>query len=70
MKFLIILLLFLSCTTQKSIAQEKSTFIISDFGVIGDGKTLNTNAIQKAIDLANSKGGGKVIVPKGRFFWS
>ncbi len=40
---------------------------ITDFGAIPDGKTLNTTAIQSAIDNCFAKGGGKVIVPKGTF---
>ncbi len=36
---------------------------IADCGAIGDGKTLNTTAIQLALDKA--KGGGKVLIPKG-----
>ena len=40
---------------------------IVDFGAIADGKTLNTTAIQSAIDNCFAKGGGKVIVPKGVF---
>lgn len=40
---------------------------IVDFGAIPDGKTLNTRAIQAAIDSCFAKGGGKVIVPKGVF---
>src|SRR4051812_33296087 len=40
--------------------------VISDAGAIGDGATLNTQAIQKAIDrLAAS--GGTVVVPAGKF---
>lgn len=42
-------------------------FVITDFGAIGDAKTLNTEAIQKAIDAANANGGGRVVVPKGIF---
>jgi len=45
-------------------AQE---YQIEDFGAIGDGKKLNTIAIQKAIDRAYQAGGGKVVIPKGRF---
>jgi polygalacturonase len=40
---------------------------IVDFGAIPDGKTLNTKAIQTAIDACFARGGGKVIVPKGVF---
>ena len=34
---------------------------------MGDGKTLNTAAIQKAIDACSAAGGGTVVVPAGRF---
>lgn len=40
---------------------------VTDFGAIGDGHTLNTESIQKTIDEAANKGGGVVIIPKGRF---
>ncbi len=36
-------------------------------GAIGDGKTINTKAIQSAIDAANSAGGGTVEVAGGNF---
>jgi len=42
-------------------------FNIKDYGAVGDGKTMNTAAIQKAIDAATSKGGGKVVIPAGSF---
>ena len=43
-----------------------STFYnIRDFGAKGDGKTLDTEAINKAIDAASSKGGGTVYFPAG-----
>ncbi|HEY9046424.1 MAG TPA: glycosyl hydrolase family 28 protein [Ohtaekwangia sp.] len=57
-----ILLLLLSFT---GIAQKR--FFITDFGARGDGKTLNTLAIQKTIDRAASKGGGVVVIPAGNF---
>ena len=40
---------------------------ISDFGAVGDGKTLNTKAIQKAIDRCAAEGGGTLTVPAGTF---
>lgn len=42
-------------------------FSISDFGAVADGKTINTAAIQKAIDQAADKGGGVVEIPAGSF---
>ncbi len=43
------------------------TFLIQDFGAIGDGQALNTQAIQSAIDAAHAAGGGKVVVGDGVF---
>lgn len=40
---------------------------IIDAGAIPDGKTLNTKAIQSAIDNLASNGGGTVVVPAGHF---
>ena len=40
---------------------------IISFGAVADGKTLNTLAIQKAIDKAYEDGGGRVIIPEGQF---
>jgi alpha-L-rhamnosidase len=40
---------------------------IIDSGAVGDGKTLNTVAIQKAIDTLAASGGGALVVPEGVF---
>ena len=40
-------------------------FSVVDYGAVGDGKTLATEAIQRTIDAAAEKGGGIVIFPKG-----
>ena len=37
-------------------AAEPKHFVISDFGAVADGKTINTVAIQKAIDEAAAAG--------------
>ena len=42
-------------------------FLITDYGAIGDGKTVNTGAFAKAIDACNKAGGGRVVVPFGKF---
>ncbi len=42
-------------------------FTVSDFGAVGDATTLNTSALQKAIDAASAAGGGVVEIPKGTF---
>jgi polygalacturonase len=44
-----------------------ATFNIRDFGAIGDGHTLDTAAIQKAVNTAAAAGGGTVLVPPGNF---
>lgn len=46
-------------------AQQKE-YLITDFGAIGDGKHLNTKAIQSAINTA-SKNNGKLVFPKGKY---
>ena len=38
---------------------------IVDFGGVGDGVTLNSDAFAKAIDDLSLQGGGKVVVPTG-----
>lgn len=42
-------------------------FVVTDFGAVADGKTLNTVAIQKAIDRAAEAGRGVVEIPAGTF---
>lgn len=44
---------------------ESDIFDITSFGAVGDGKTLNTKAIQDAIDSCTA--GGKIYIPKGTF---
>jgi polygalacturonase len=56
-------LIFLTCS--EITAQVPTVYNITKYGAVGDGKTLNTEAIQKAIDACSQKGGGKVIVPEG-----
>lgn len=48
----------LSCTVNVS---------VKDFGACGDGRTLDTEAVQAAIDHVAGKGGGVVSVPAGTY---
>jgi len=51
-----------------SVAQGNGkVFNITAYGAKGDGKTLNTQAIQRAIDALSQAGGGRLIVPEGAF---
>lgn len=61
-----LLILFLSCINLAVFAQYK-TYNIVAFGAVADAKTINTKAIQKAIDACNQNGGGMVYVPPGTF---
>jgi polygalacturonase len=48
-------------------AGRKTVFDIRDFGASGDATTLNTAAIQRAIDACTANGGGQVLVAGGRY---
>lgn len=45
----------------------QKVYNIEDFGAIGNGERLNTEAIQKAINAAHQNGGGRVLIPDGVF---
>lgn len=40
---------------------------VSDYGASGNGETVNTKAIQKAIDDCHESGGGKVLFSNGNY---
>ncbi|HCO96862.1 MAG TPA: hypothetical protein DIU00_23470 [Phycisphaerales bacterium] len=42
-------------------------FNVMDYGAVGDGTTLCTEAIQKAVNGCAATGGGKVYIPAGKF---
>lgn len=53
--------------TVKEPVFKNATYYVKDFGGIADGKTINTNAIAKAITTCNTNGGGKVILTTGKW---
>lgn len=46
---------------------KNKDYSVTDFGAKGDGKTLNTAAFKKAIETCNKSGGGRIVVPAGKF---
>lgn len=40
---------------------------VRDCGAVGDGATLDTDALQRAISQLHALGGGRVVVPAGRY---
>lgn len=54
--------------TKASFAMINGAFYnVLDYGAVGDGVTLNTTAIQAAIDAASAAGGGTVFFPAGTY---
>jgi polygalacturonase len=54
-------------SAQSENALGARTYNIRDFGAKGDGTTLDTSAVQAAIDSCNKDQGGTVLVPAGVF---
>ena len=52
-------------TEQKDLGAR--IYNIVDFGAVGDGSSLNTGPVQKAIDACANDKGGTVLVPAGTF---
>ncbi|MGD0796642.1 MAG: glycosyl hydrolase family 28 protein [Acidobacteriaceae bacterium] len=75
MKSKIFLVAALTLCTSMAVAESYATpakrtkqYPITQFGALADGKTVNTKAIQAAIDkCAANKKGGVVVVPAGTF---
>ena len=62
----------LPCTVAKptKVRIPDASVRITDYGAKGDGITLCTDAIQKAINELSEKGGGHVIVPEGLWLFT
>ena len=60
-KNLLFVLLTLSCLS--AIADNLNDYNVRSFGAVGDGKSLDSPAINTAIESAFANGGGKIIVP-------
>jgi len=53
--------------TQAALAGTSAVFNIRNYGAVGDGKTLDTPAINKAIEACIAAGGGQVLLPPGKY---
>lgn len=70
--FLYVFFSFTAFSSPSLKGDKKSTnnvqsFIISDYGAVGDGTTLCTEAINKAVLDCNKHGGGQVYFPPGKY---
>jgi len=56
-----------SLSAGPAIRGEFPVYNVKDFGAVADGATLNSTAIQAAVDVAASHGGGTVFFPPGDY---
>lgn len=54
-------------TTKVALADLGQRYVITDYGVVNDSTKLQTELIQRVIDMASTDGGGVVVVPKGTY---
>ena len=54
-------------TTRVDVDKLGTKYVLTDYGVKADSTLLQTEAIQRVIDLAAERGSGVVVVPEGTF---
>jgi len=55
---------------QSTQSATADTVNVREFGAVGDGKTDDTAAFQKALDTVGQAGGGTVYAPRGSYFFA
>jgi hypothetical protein len=62
-----ILIIIAFTAAQAALAGTSGVFNIREYGAAGDGSTLDTPAINKAIEQCAAAGGGQVLLPPGKY---
>ena len=57
----------LATAGQAGLSAGSPLYDVRSYEAVGDGVTLATTAVQKAVDACGADGGGKVVVPAGRY---
>lgn len=57
----------LAATCGLALAGQARDFNVRDFGAVGDGRGVDSPAIQRAIEAASGAGGGTVVFPAGDY---
>jgi hypothetical protein len=66
----LLLLGLLSAGAAAAAATNSDPYSVRDFGAVGDGRTDDTAAFQRALDAAGKAGGGVVVAPRGNYFFA
>lgn len=46
---------------------ESKNYDVTEYGIVGDGTTINTEKLQYLIDKVSADNGGKIVFPKGAY---
>jgi polygalacturonase len=57
----------LDAVSQPAAVESPGIFDVRKYGAAGDGKTVDTAAVNRAIDAASAAGGGMVVFPPGTY---
>src|SRR6188474_1234111 len=63
----VVLLGFLATISLAQTSGANTFYNVRSFGATGNGKTLDTDAVNKAIESASTNGGGTVYFPAGTY---